>query len=143
MFPQLKGFFQSKTLPEHVPEPLSRAFNSTVDAFNSRNYVATAVCCSRTLEGVFKYLLPEKDQMATLARLIEQASTIVDLAAPLHTLSNAIRDGGNLGAHFYVEKEATEEIGRQMVELLDYLISYLYILPQKIQDLETKLGKEK
>ena len=31
-------------------------------------------------------------------------------------------------------------LARQMVELLGYLISYLYVLPQQIENLEQALG---
>lgn len=33
-------------------------------------------------------------------------------------------------------------MAHKMVELLDYLISYLYVLPSQITDLEKQLGKE-
>ena len=69
-------------------------------------------------------------------------SVALDLAAPLKSLSHAIRDGGNLGAHFDEEREPTEELARQMVELLDYLIAYLYVLPGQIAGLEQSLSKD-
>jgi hypothetical protein len=62
-----------------------------------------------------------------------------DLSAPLTQLSHAIRQGGNLGAHFDFEKEPDEDMARTIVELLDYLVSYLYVLPRRIEKLETKL----
>jgi hypothetical protein len=77
-----------------------------------------------------------------LAKLIEFAKSEVDLAAPLSALSHAIRDGGNLGAHFDMEKEPNETLARQMVELLAYLISYLYVLPKEIEKLEQSLGRD-
>lgn len=142
MYPPVQRFFQASSLSAEVPEPLKRSFVSTVDAFNSRNFVATSVCCRRTLEGIIKYLLPEDKRKGNLLKLIDLAATTLDLAAPLRSLSHAIRDGGNLGAHFDEEKEPTEELARQMVELLDYLIAYLYVLPGQISELESSLGKE-
>jgi hypothetical protein len=142
MHPPVRGFFQASSLSAEVPEPLKRSFVSTVDAFNSRNFVATSVCCRRTLEGIIKYLLPEDKRKGNLIKLIDLAATTLDLAAPLRSLSHAIRDGGNLGAHFDEEKEPTEDLARQMVELLDYLIAYLYVLPGQISELENSLGKE-
>lgn len=142
MHPPVRSFFQANSLSADVPEPLKRSFVSTVDAFNSRNFVATSVCCRRTLEGIIKYLLPEDKRKGNLIKLIDLAATTLDLAAPLRSLSHAIRDGGNLGAHFDEEKEPTEDLARQMVELLDYLIAYLYVLPGQISELENSLGKE-
>lgn len=142
MYPPLRNFFQASPLSTEVPEPLKRSFVSTVDAFNARNFVATSVCCRRTLEGIIKYLLPEDKRKGNLVKLIDIAATTLDLAAPLKSLSHAIRDGGNLGAHFDEEKEPTEEIAKQMVELLNYLIAYLYVLPGQISSLENSLSKE-
>jgi hypothetical protein len=142
MYPPVLNFFRANSLSADVPDPLKRSFVSTVDAFNARNFVATSVCCRRTLEGIIKYLLPEEKRKGNLVKLINDAASTLDLAAPLRSLSHAIRDGGNLGAHFDEEKEPTEEMARQMVELLDYLIAYLYVLPREIEGLEKSLGKE-
>jgi len=141
MYPAVKNYYSHPEFLSDLPEPLQRAFVSTVDALNSRNYAATAVCARRTLEGIFKYLVPEEKRNTTLAKLIEHTKANVDLAAPLTSLSHAIRDGGNLGAHFDMEKEPNESLAKQMVELLEYLISYLYVLPKEIADLESSLGK--
>lgn len=142
MYPVVKDYYPIPDFRAAIPEPLLRSFSSTVDAFNSKNYVATAVGGRRTLEGIFKYLVPEDKRKATLARLIEHAKSEIDLAAPLSALSHAIRDGGNLGAHFDMEKEPDERLARQMVELLEYLISYLYVLPKRIEQLEQSLGRD-
>jgi len=141
MYPVAKNHYPNPEFALDIPEPLQNAFVSTIDAFNSRNYAATAVCARRTLEGIFKYLVEEDKRGAPLAKLIEQVKTSKDLAAPLTSLSHAIRDGGNLGAHFDMEKEPDETLARHMVELLDYLISYLYVLPEEIKKLEHSLGK--
>lgn len=141
MYPTLKNYYPSPDFTPDIPESLQRSFVSTIDALNSKNYVATAVGARRTIEGIFKNLVSEDKRNAALAKLIEYAKNDIDLAAPLTSLSHAIRDGGNLGAHFDAEKEPNEIIARQMVELLDYLISYLYVLPQEIKKLEESLGK--
>jgi hypothetical protein len=138
MYPSAKRIYRSDGAAE-IPPQLQRAFASTIDSFNSSNYTATAVGARRTLEGIFQYLLPENERNKPLARLIEAATGSVDLAAPLKSLSHAIRGGGNLGAHFDPDKEPDENMARQMLELLDYLISYLYVLPKKITDLESNL----
>ncbi len=142
MYPIVRDYYPTPEFSGDIPEPLKRSFVSTIDAFNSKNYVATTVGGRRTLEGIFKYLVPEEKRKANLAKLIELAKTEIDLAAPLSALSHAIRDGGNLGAHFDMEKEPDEALARQMVELLEYLISYLYVLPKEIAKLEHSLGRE-
>lgn len=142
MYPPAKNHYPSPEFAPNIPEPLQRSFVSAINAFNSRNYVATAVCARRTLEGIFKYLVAEEKRHSELVKLIEHAKNEIDLAAPLTSLSHAIRDGGNLGAHFDMEKEPSEVLARQMVQLLDYLISYLYVLPNEIKKLEQSLGRD-
>jgi hypothetical protein len=142
MYPPAGNYYPTPEFASDFPEALRRSFVSTIDAFNSKNYAATAVCGRRTLEGIFKYLVSQEKRNTNLAKLIELATDEVDLAAPLKILSHAIRDGGNLGAHFDMEKEPTEPLARQMVQLLDYLISYLYVLPKEIKKLEQSLGRD-
>ena len=107
-----------------------------------RETTATAVCCRRTLEGLFKYLLNTPNSQKPLAKLIEDAPAQLDLAKPLTNLSHAIRTGGNLGAHFSLDKEPSKEMAKSMVELLDYIISYLYVLPEEIEKLDKTLAED-
>jgi hypothetical protein len=142
MHPTAPDYHEALRFGEDVPEPLVRAYHSTVDAYNFRNFTATAVCCRRTLEGLFKYLLPEDKRGFNLARAIETARETLDLAKPLSSLFHAIRHGGNLGAHFDIDKEPTKRIAQFMVELLEYIISYLYVLPREIEKLDRSLSED-
>src|SRR5690606_27212017 len=83
MYPEAKDYYPSPSFAPDIPEPLQRAFVSTIDAFNSRNYAATAVCARRTLEGIFKFLAHEDGRSAPLAKLIQDATEKTDFAAPL------------------------------------------------------------
>jgi hypothetical protein len=141
MYPRASTLRSYPDLPSGVPDPLRRSLISTIDAFNTKNFAATAVCGRRTLEAIFKYRLPAASER-NLATLIDAATKQVDFGEPLRTLAHAIRSGGNLGAHFDPDNEPSENVARDMVELLEYLISYLYVLPQKIGNLESSLGKD-
>ncbi len=140
MYPIPKNRIDELTFDDEVPEQLVRSYRSTIDAYNSKNYSSTAVCCRRTLEGMFKYLLPEGNRKIGLAKAIEEAINSVNFSKPLSSLSHAIRQGGNLGAHFDLDKEPNEDMARSMVELLQYLLSYLYVLPREIEKLENVLS---
>jgi hypothetical protein len=50
-----------------------------------------------------------------------------------------IRKGGNLGAHFDLEREPDEEVFSLMIDLFDYLIEYLFVLPSHIELLNDKI----
>lgn len=143
MHPSPNNFFPTPAEADSIPAPLRRAFVSTIDSYNASIFPATVVSGRRTLEGIFKYLVPEEMRNLPLAKLIDAAKAEKDLSAPLSALSHAIRSGGNLGAHFDIEREPDEAVARQIVELLSYLISYLYVLPAKIEQLENDLSKIK
>ncbi|MEN4525075.1 DUF4145 domain-containing protein [Pantoea agglomerans] len=138
--PVMKNY-QHPNFYDDIPVPLARSFSSTVDSLNSQNYPATAVGARRTLEGIFKYLVDENHRKKNLFQLIDIANKNLDILKPLSSLSHAIRSGGNLGAHFDEDNEPNEDIAKQMVELLEYLISYLYVLPKEISLLEASLAK--
>lgn len=140
MFPECKGHRKILFTGSEIPDPIKRSYESTVHAFNSKNYNATAVCSRRTLEGIFKYRLPDDKKNLPLAKAIDQIKNSEDLAKPLNNLSHAIRQGGNLGAHFDMEKEPNEELAEAMVDLLEYLIEYLYTLPNQIERIDNVLG---
>ncbi|WP_157786883.1 DUF4145 domain-containing protein [Pseudomonas psychrophila] len=142
MYPASEFGYPHPKLPSDVPEPLQKALFSTIDSLNSQNFPATAVGARRTLEGIFKYRVEESKRSKSLFQLIDEVKNNVDLAAPLESLSHVIRAGGNLGAHFDAEHEPSEAQAKHMVELLDYLISYLYVLPSQITELEKSLARE-
>ena len=56
-----------------------------------------------------------------------------DLAKPLITLSHTLRQGSNIGAHFDMTRSTDEDMAKAMLDLLDYLVEYVYTLPQRIQ----------
>jgi len=141
MHPTARNYLSPPEELERLPVPLRQSLLSTIETYNAGIYTASAVLGRRTLEGIFKYLVPEDARNKPLARLIDAAIEQQDLAAPLKSLSHAIRSGGNLGAHFDTQHEPDEAVARQMVELLSYLISYLYVLPARIASLEAELDQ--
>jgi hypothetical protein len=140
MHPSPKTFAAPDIDAPAIPDALKNAWSACIQAYNSGLYSPAAVAGRRTLEGIFKYLVPEERRNLPLAKLIEAAREQTDLTAPLTALSHAVRSGGNLGAHFDLEREPTEGVARQIVELVSYLISYLYVLPAQIELLESALN---
>jgi hypothetical protein len=69
----------------------------------------------------------------------------VDLAKPLITLAHAIRQVGNLGARFDLRKEPDRDTVKAQLELIEYLLEYMYTLPGMIETVNDKvdaLGEE-
>ncbi|MFW6114291.1 MAG: DUF4145 domain-containing protein [bacterium] len=142
MFPAPNGPRAELAGIDVVPERIKKAYRETLAVFNSGVWSATATLCRRTLEGVIGDLLGEEEEPAPLAaRLKKLAETKrAQLAEPIITLSHSLREGGNLGAHFDEEKDPDPEMATAMLDLVEYLIQYIYALPGMISTLDDKLG---
>ena len=62
-------------------------------------------------------------------------------AEPLITLSNALRQGGNIGAHFDLTRTTDRATAEAMLDLIDYLIEYVCTLPGMIEQLNRKVQR--
>ena len=123
-----------------VPDRIRRAYLEAVGVFNAGVWSATATCTRRTLEGLVNELLLA-DSEKPLAARIKTLSQSADLAKPLTTLSDLLREGGNIGAHFDLDREPDKEMARAMLDLLDYLLEYVYGLPAKIEALKNRIAE--
>jgi hypothetical protein len=124
---------------ENLQRGIKNAYFSTINVLNSREWNATSVLCRRVLEGITKSFIPEDLKNRTLAAQLNELPKHIDLSEPILTLADAIRKGGNLGAHFDTDKEPNDEVAGLMVDVLDYLIEYLFILPNRIKNLHDKI----
>jgi hypothetical protein len=126
---------------DKVPPEIGRAYVATVAAFNAGLWPATGACCRRVLEGVAKHRLGEDSRGRRLVQLLNDLKVKVDLAKPLTSLADALREGGNLGAHFDdLEREPDQAAAGQMLDFLDYLMDYLYVLPAKVESFRNMIG---
>jgi len=121
-----------------MPEALERAYLSAVEAHGTANYSATALCCKQAMEKIFFHLLPEDKSSIGLSEAIVEIHNNYDLARPLENLSASTGSGGKLDRHFEMETEFNAETSKAMVELLEHLITYLYVIPQEIENIEDK-----
>lgn len=123
------------------PADLRGAYASAIGTYNVRQWTGAAVLIGRVLEGIARSILPEDKQRMPLARQIQELPEHVDLQEPIIRLSDAIRKGRNIGAHFDAEIEPDQETTEQMLDLLDYAIEYLFILPGRIEELHDRLAR--
>ena len=141
MYPPSKARAHSSEIlrSSRLADPLKRAYQSSVNVVRVREWSAAAVTCRRLLEGITKMALPAELQKEVLAKQLGALPKHIDLGKPLLDLADAVRKGGNLGAHFSLEQEPTEEVATLMLELCEDLIEYLFVLPERIDELNVKL----
>ncbi|WP_162879997.1 DUF4145 domain-containing protein [Lutibacter oceani] len=118
---------------------LQKAYESALNVYNVGEWTATSVLCRRLLEGITQDLLPDEKKKYNLNKRLTELPKHLDLQKPILTLADALRKGGNLGAHFDLDKTPDKKITSQMLDLLDYLIEYIYILPNQIDNLHTEI----
>lgn len=118
---------------------LQTAYESALNVYNVGEWTATSVLCRRLLEGITQDLLPDEKKKHSLNRRLTDLPKHLDLQKPILTLADALRKGGNLGAHFDLDKTPDKKIASQMLDLLDYLIEYIYILPKQIENLHNEI----
>ncbi|GAA4002743.1 hypothetical protein GCM10022631_11830 [Deinococcus rubellus] len=121
-----------------VPDRVKQSYLDTIATLNANIPSAVATLARRTLEGVVKlaYSDPSATRDKTLYKVIEGLPENANLDAPILALAHAMREGGNLGAHFDLDQETDQAMAVQMVELLENLIEYLYVIPHRVQRLK-------
>lgn len=117
---------------DKLPQKIRREYTSARNVFGCGEWNATALCCRRALEAVVQNLLPASQRKGPLIKQLELLSSKFDLAKPLRSLADTLRKGGNLGAHFNEEGEPDRGTARRMIEFVEFLLRYLYILPGEV-----------
>ena len=120
-------------------ESLQRAYAASINVYNAREWTGTAVVCRRTLEDIAKALLPSDQRKLSLALQIEALPRRRDLARPMLLLSDALKRTGSLGAYFDLEKIPDRHAATLIIDLLEYLIQYLFLIPQRIEHLHNEV----
>lgn len=122
----------------NLPPQVKSAFESALKTKN----IDTAVCLialRRTLEIVCK----EKNAVGhNLWKKIEDLSNKGILPPELKHASVITKTYGNMGAHD-AEISATKQELEQVIEFVQYILDYLYILPDKINKIQEKMARAK
>lgn len=140
IFPKPRVVREPIIVPERLNNPaLARAYQSAFNAYNASLWDACAVSCRKTLEGLTHTLLPEADRKGRLFDDLKQLPHKANLTDPLVVIANTLRKGGNLGAHFDLERQPDQHVADLMLDLLDYFMEYIHVLKEKAETLEKKI----
>jgi Domain of unknown function (DUF4145) len=131
---------QMKSL-DLVPERVRKAYLASLDAFNAGLPDSVATSARKTLEGAIKMTWenPDETQGVQLNQLIKRLPENFDLTKPITDLAHALRNGGNLAAHFDLDRDVTPELAKKMIETIEYVLEYLYVIPQRIEELQREV----
>jgi hypothetical protein len=132
---------QIENLP-NIPKDLIRAYRSAINVHQSREHSATAVMSKRVIESILKHFLGEKSKGQPLSQQLEILPNHVDLAKPIHSLSQLLITEGSLHKMLELETEMDYETTSLLMDLLESLIEYLFVLPGKIEVTHEKIAKK-
>lgn len=130
-----------ESLP-NIPKDLIRAYRSAINVFESRENSATAVMSKRVIESILKHFLKEKSKGQPLAQQLEILPNHVDLAKPIQSLNHLLATDGSLHRMLELETEMDYETTSLLMDLLESLIEYLFVLPGKIEVTHNKIAKK-
>ncbi|MFO6464452.1 DUF4145 domain-containing protein [Jannaschia sp. KMU-145] len=126
-----------------LPERLASNVARSREALIRGDYEGALTGARRTVEGIFKTLVPHDPEIGrdrrTLHQLIQLAIQKVDLSEPLKELAVAVKDGGNLGAHFDEAVDPNEESARSALRLSERLLDFVIVLPEEVSKFRKNL----
>lgn len=132
---------QLENLP-NIPQDLIRAYRSVMNVHQSKENAATAVMSKRVIESILKHFLKEKSKSQPLAQQLENLPNYVNLAKPIHLLSQLLVADGSLNRMLELETEMDYETTSLLMDLLESMIEYLFVLPGKIEVTHNKIVKK-
>ena len=117
-----------------APERIQKSYIDTLATLNSGIPSAVATLARKTLEGIVRLSYPNAESLRdrSLFKLIRDLPQSMDLGRPINELALAMRESSKLSAYFDLEQDTDAETARKMVELLEYLIEYLYVIPRRV-----------
>lgn len=126
----------------NIPKDLIRAYRSAINVHESRENSATAVMSKRVIESILKHFLREKSKGQPLSQQLEILPNHVDLAKPIQSLSTLLATDGPLHQMLELESEMDYETTSLLMDLLESIIEYLFVLPGKIEVTHNKISKK-
>ncbi|PHF41178.1 hypothetical protein COF72_20515 [Bacillus pseudomycoides] len=127
---------------QKVPIDLLRSYRSTLNISQSKDHSATAVMSKRVLEGVLKHFLGEKTNGQSLSQQFEQFPKHVDLTKPIQNIGHLVHPDSPFYEMLELKQEIDDETIVLLTELLEVLIEYLFVLPEKIELIHDKIEQK-
>jgi hypothetical protein len=117
----------------HIPGDLIRAYRSALNVHQSKDPSATAVMSKRVLESVLKSFLGEDTKGLPMSERWEELPTSIDLTKPISALSHLIHPESHFQQMLELERDLDDEMAELLMDLLNGLIEYLYVLPARLE----------
>ena len=128
---------------ETIPDSVLQYCQTAQDIYFSGNLMATNVLIKTALETVFNDFLPIGNSRGDLSMMIRDSISAINHNEPLATLSASTRKHGDLHTLFKQHHGTDQDTADAMMQLLETLVMYLYVLPARFKDLEARFAQMK
>lgn len=139
MFPSPHCCRQPIPAANSMPSRIRLAYSNAFKNFEARIWSGTGTECGRTLEALVAQYVPEENRSKRFVENIEQLAGCPDLHKPIEDLGQAVRQGRNVGAHFDPDKELDEETAEVLLDLTEFILEYVFGVPEKVEELKRRL----
>lgn len=119
-----------------IPTNIRNSF----EAAQKVRHIDGAICAlslRRTLEMVCK---DKGETEGSLFKKLQNLSQRGILPPILDQIASVLRELGNVAAHADVEYEFPSKLVPDLIEFTDIILNYLYVLPAKIEDIQSKMN---
>ena len=122
-------------VPEAVPERVSRNFVEAVESRKARHWNAACASYRRCMEIALKQFAPDVEAWK-LEKRIDKLAAEHRITPDIQKWAHELRLDGNEALHG--DEDATEEMVDQMHHLTYFLLTYLYTLPNQIEEVRAR-----
>jgi hypothetical protein len=123
-----------RRLSFRVPTELRRSFQEALQCHESGHYLATALMCRRTLEGVCSHHLGKVKNLSQSLKELHSKQIIDDR---LYEWATALRDDGNLAAHD-MSARISQEDATDLVDFSEAILDYVFVLRDRFVEYKTR-----
>ncbi|MFK8080846.1 MAG: hypothetical protein AB8B97_11230 [Granulosicoccus sp.] len=125
---------------ETIPDSVLQYCKTAQEIYFSGNLMATNVLIKTAMETIFDDFLPIGNSRTGLSAMIRDSISTINHNEPLAKLSSSTKKQGDLHELFKNHHGTNQDTADAMMEMLETLIMYLYILPSRFEDLEQRLA---
>lgn len=136
MLPSPKQYMQMHEQEDVIPEEVLKYCKTAQDIFFSGNLMASNVLIRTAIETIFEDFQPAGSSRGNLSNMIRDSISTINHNEPLAQLSVSTTKQGDLHALFRKHHSTDKSTADGLMELLETLILYLYILPARFRELE-------
>jgi hypothetical protein len=131
----LVDFVASDGTPRHFIDD----YTQVIALYNGGFYGPASVNCRRLLEGIMGDLVQEEGKNGLLYERIAMLPQLINTSQPFTDIANALRLVGNFGAHYGQNQTPDKDDAEITIELLEYFMEFIYILPEKIAGINERI----